>query len=192
MGWFRLPLITAMETGFQKRVRRIIWRGRAKYLALLATFLGCLLLILSERFIGSRNVEFLFPILIVTGMLATFGLNLLHQFSRCPRCGRLFFLVYGIFGSPFRRSCVHCGLRLSTKPQLSPAERKILEEWTTNPDRSGIPDVGLFCETCQYPLAGLTSNKCPECGSVFELDKVTHASEGDPRFQTWDHDSFAL
>lgn len=32
-----------------------------------------------------------------------------------------------------------------------------------------IPDWGLICPQCRYPLCGLPSHRCPECGSNFDV-----------------------
>ncbi|MEO0588222.1 MAG: hypothetical protein AAF078_11335 [Planctomycetota bacterium] len=35
-----------------------------------------------------------------------------------------------------------------------------------------LPDLGLRCLKCAYPLAGVTRCVCPECGWAFELDDL--------------------
>jgi hypothetical protein len=35
-----------------------------------------------------------------------------------------------------------------------------------------IPDWGLECPTCRYPLRGLPQHRCPECGLEFEMADV--------------------
>ncbi|MEM6331783.1 MAG: hypothetical protein AAF823_00380 [Planctomycetota bacterium] len=35
-----------------------------------------------------------------------------------------------------------------------------------------LPDLGLKCQSCAYPLAGVTKRVCPECGWAFELDDL--------------------
>lgn len=35
-----------------------------------------------------------------------------------------------------------------------------------------IPDWGLRCLRCRYPLIGLPSHRCPECGTEFEMADV--------------------
>lgn len=32
-----------------------------------------------------------------------------------------------------------------------------------------IPDWGLICPTCRYPLRGLPEHRCPECGQKFDV-----------------------
>ena len=34
-----------------------------------------------------------------------------------------------------------------------------------------LPDLGLKCKTCGYPLAGLHKCQCPECGRLFTLEE---------------------
>jgi hypothetical protein len=44
----------------------------------------------------------------------------------------------------------------------------------TDPDPSAfdppLPDYGLRCRLCGYPLAGLNRPRCPECGDAIRLD----------------------
>ena len=35
-----------------------------------------------------------------------------------------------------------------------------------------IPDWGIECPTCHYPLVGLPSHRCPECGTEFDMAEV--------------------
>ncbi len=46
---------------------------------------------------------------------------------------------------------------------------------TQSQDTNDAIDRDIFCQTCGYNLRGLTSNRCPECGSSFE-----HIRGGDP------------
>jgi len=34
-----------------------------------------------------------------------------------------------------------------------------------------VPDLGLVCRRCGYPLAKLTEHRCPECGRAFTLEE---------------------
>lgn len=47
-----------------------------------------------------------------------------------------------------------------------------------------IPDWGLCCPTCRYPLRGLPSHRCPECGTLLDMTKVVKSWHRlrDPRF----------
>ncbi|MFA9480350.1 hypothetical protein ACERK3_18930 [Phycisphaerales bacterium AB-hyl4] len=38
-----------------------------------------------------------------------------------------------------------------------------------DPDALPVPDLGLRCRHCGYPLAGLRKHECPECGRGFSL-----------------------
>jgi hypothetical protein len=40
-----------------------------------------------------------------------------------------------------------------------------------------VPDVGLLCMNCGYPLGGLPDHRCPECGRRFDIDE--HIPSGD-------------
>ena len=46
-----------------------------------------------------------------------------------------------------------------------------------DPHALPVPDLGLACQQCGYPLAGLTEHRCPECGRTFNLDD--HIPPGD-------------
>lgn len=35
-----------------------------------------------------------------------------------------------------------------------------------------VPDFGLLCSTCAYPLRGLTRRVCPECGTEFDPARI--------------------
>ncbi|MCO6437734.1 MAG: hypothetical protein J5J06_11650 [Phycisphaerae bacterium] len=36
-------------------------------------------------------------------------------------------------------------------------------------DEGSVVDAGLRCEKCKYNLTGLEDNRCPECGTKFEV-----------------------
>ena len=42
---------------------------------------------------------------------------------------------------------------------------------TFDPEALPVPDLGLLCRGCGYPLAGLSQHRCPECGRQFTLDE---------------------
>lgn len=35
-----------------------------------------------------------------------------------------------------------------------------------------VPDFGLLCSACEYPLHGLTRRVCPECGTEFDPARI--------------------
>jgi hypothetical protein len=37
-----------------------------------------------------------------------------------------------------------------------------------------IPDWGLTCPECFYPLKGLPSHRCPECGTTLDMPSLVH------------------
>ncbi len=39
-------------------------------------------------------------------------------------------------------------------------------------NRLPIPDWGLVCPRCNYPLRGLPEHRCPECGHAFRMEDV--------------------
>jgi len=39
-------------------------------------------------------------------------------------------------------------------------------------NRLPIPDWGLRCPKCRYPLVGLPEHRCPECGGAFRMEEV--------------------
>src|SRR5262245_53620883 len=46
-----------------------------------------------------------------------------------------------------------------------------------DPNTLPVPDLGLLCRQCRYPLGGLTQHRCPECGRSFNIDE--HIPAGD-------------
>lgn len=46
-----------------------------------------------------------------------------------------------------------------------------------DPDAYPLPDLGLSCPQCGYPLANLTRHVCPECGRAFTLDECVPEGE---------------
>ena len=51
-------------------------------------------------------------------------------------------------------------------------------------DQLPIPDWGLHCPQCHYPLRGLPSHRCPECGAELNIASLvgTWTRLRDPRF----------
>lgn len=97
-------------------------------------------------------------------------------FSRCPRCGQLFHL-YLFWFRVFSKKCVHCGLPLRAGFEAGDAEKHLIRCWLSRHEPRGpIPDVGLRCPKCGYVLTGLTEQRCPECGSEFDVDRLVDES----------------
>jgi hypothetical protein len=46
-----------------------------------------------------------------------------------------------------------------------------------DPEALPVPDLGLKCLRCGYPLASLPEHRCPECGAKFEMED--HIPPGD-------------
>ena len=51
-----------------------------------------------------------------------------------------------------------------------------------DPDTLPVPDLGLSCPGCGYPLAGLTEHRCPECGRGFEMEEFVPKGDMPPLF----------
>lgn len=51
-------------------------------------------------------------------------------------------------------------------------------------DQLPVPDWGLTCPQCSYPLKGLPAHRCPECGSEFDVESMVQpwTRVRDPRF----------
>lgn len=46
-----------------------------------------------------------------------------------------------------------------------------------DPNQLPMPDLGLVCRDCGYPLAYATEHRCPECGWRFEVDDLVPPGE---------------
>lgn len=51
-----------------------------------------------------------------------------------------------------------------------------------DPDQLPIPDLGLHCPGCGYPLVGLSQHVCPECGEAFALPDLLPEGDMPPLF----------
>ncbi len=59
---------------------------------------------------------------------------------------------------------------------------RAIRRWVRKRSSRGIPNVGLKCSHCDYPLTGLRSTTCPECGETFDLEAMIDPSvEGSRR-----------
>jgi hypothetical protein len=78
----------------------------------------------------------------------------------CPKC------AYPLRGLPEHR-CPECGLTFYIDDLITPLTPLRPPEITarTRP----VPDLGLICGKCEYPLKGLPGDRCPECGEAFSL-----------------------
>lgn len=99
------------------------------------------------------------------------------EFSRCPRCGKFFFMSF--FGKwLFARKCEHCGLSLSCTWDGTAGQRAALREWLEQAEGRGpLPDVGLHCPRCGYLLTGLVESRCPECGTEVAIRSILDGVE---------------
>ena len=66
-------------------------------------------------------------------------------------------------------TCWHCGAdrQGEADPSFKPEVRPIRDE--------------MHCRACGYLLRGLTTNRCPECGAVFDAEAVDTVDEGNAR-----------
>ncbi len=55
---------------------------------------------------------------------------------------------------------------------------------TFDPEALPVPDLGLLCRKCGYPLAGLSQHRCPECGRAFTMEE--YIPPGDFPFLIYD------
>lgn len=121
--------------------------------------------------------EFIPLLVMVTGIAAAASSIVAAQFAKCPCCRRRFFTA-SLSTYPFVSRCGHCGLSLNHPFPLHPTIRELLRLWVAHPHpRPPIPDIGLFCRKCGYPLTGLTEERCPECGIEFSIARMISGGE---------------
>lgn len=53
-----------------------------------------------------------------------------------------------------------------------------------SPMRGPAAERTLRCPTCQYPITGLPTNRCPECGAWFDPDALRPQTPRSPRLAT--------
>lgn len=78
----------------------------------------------------------------------------------CPKC------EYPLRGLPEHR-CPECGWPFDIDDLITAATP--LHPPRITPAARPVPDLGLTCEECGYPLRGLPDDRCPECGEPFDL-----------------------
>lgn len=62
---------------------------------------------------GRVNIQAALTGIIIVGFGGAFVLGMKYTWSRCPRCGNLFFMKGIFMGNAFARKCMHCGLPLA-------------------------------------------------------------------------------
>lgn len=96
--------------------------------------------------------------------------------TRCPRCKKLFYWAFPLGFLWFRKRCIHCGFQMSTQWIGTAAEIERLRRWEyEHQSGEAIPDVGLQCPQCGYPLGGLMHPACPECGTTVNIRELLRA-----------------
>jgi len=79
----------------------------------------------------------------------------------CPKC------AYPLRGLPEHR-CPECGQAFDIDDLVTPSTPLRPPEITSR--TRPVPDLGLACGQCDYPLRGLPGDRCPECGEPFDLE----------------------
>jgi hypothetical protein len=105
---------------------------------LVGTFVAFLVSAVASMWLGLQS-ELLVGIVTFGGFGATMIAAASWVTSRCPRCGKLFF-IRGSFGNPYAGKCLNCSLSLSSPPPG-------------------------HCQDCGYDLTGNVSGVCSECGA---------------------------
>lgn len=141
----------------------VVW-----YVATAIAVVGASLLWFDERIVAVAGCSG--PIFIIAAVL-------FKARTRCPRCGAGFFGSW-LFYWPFARSCLHCGCSVFAQWVYGKHEYHQLREWVLGKEGGRpMPDIGLHCPRCEYRLAGLKSERCPECGMTFELERLLSDTE---------------
>jgi len=160
-----------MTIGIYEGLRKIRRRRRALWLCFPAMALVNILAAFGTQRLFPENTRLLFAVFIVSGG-ACLAISARDAFSRCPRCGHLFYWL-GVLPFGFARACLHCGLKRTPKWNPTDDQRQEIRRWlAASSPRSPIPDVGLCCLACAYPLTGLVDRKCPECGEDFKVENL--------------------
>ncbi len=81
----------------------------------------------------------------------------------CPECR------YLLVGLPAHR-CPECGTKLDMAEIIKPWHR--LRDPRLTGHELPLPDFGLLCRACQYPLAGAPTRQCPSCNAEFDPEAI--------------------
>ena len=119
------------------------------------------------------SVDLGLPFLVVVLLILAFALVRVRNDScLCPRCGHHFFFRW-LAWSRTNDHCAHCGLPIDTFWNANDENAVIVRAWLAHPEpRGAIPAVGLLCTKCEYDLTGLTERVCPECGTLFDPERL--------------------
>jgi len=107
-------------------------------------------------------------VLFSVGTITSWRLN----FARCPRCDARFCGTWWL-SWPFSRKCWHCDLSIHARFDPSHENLLTLRQWLAHPEPRGpTPNIGLHCADCGYSLAELPEQRCPECGTAFDIEAI--------------------
>lgn len=155
----------------ESTVDQIIYRRRLTLACAVALPVFSFLAVLAATWLG--RVDTIVPgIIALLWFAGTLWWGVLWVISRCPRCGHLFFRRK-YYGNPFSKRCMNCRLPLTPGLRMGPLEQRALHAWLAQPSPRGpVPDIGLKCMRCAYPLRDLIDSRCPECGTRFDIEKI--------------------
>ena len=157
-----------MAIGIYDGLKKIRRRRRALWLCAPGTVAVNILAAFATERLFPEDTGFLFVVFAVSGGVCL-AVSALDGFSRCPRCGHLFYW-FGVLPFGFARACLHCGLKRKPKWNPTDEQRQEIRRWlATSLPGDPIPDVALPCSGCAYPLTGLVDHRCPECGEAFDV-----------------------
>ncbi len=162
-------VVRSVNADYLERLRSLKWRRRAYCFAMVGAVLSALVVFeLASGF--NPKLQRLFLLVPGCAILLMVVLAIRCALSACPECGREFFSRGFLTVSILTRKCVHCGLPLKVRCAWTAEDRARVSEWLHNAGPGQpLPDTGLTCPSCAYPLRGLTEQQCPECGMQFTL-----------------------
>lgn len=67
--------------------------------------------------VGRSSIFILFPLWFAWGLAVLVPASFKLGLSLCPRCKKSFHFKFG-YGNIFKRSCLHCGLKLYQKSEI--------------------------------------------------------------------------